>query len=218
MIGCVAVTLPDLRNLRIFGLFGACFVKDFRKYYRSYLLWIQLEWLQLPVLVHPRQVLRILQMPGMGSFKAGEKGWVICCSAKGLWRGFLCIVDCIRLSICPSCIVYLCEISFKKCWNCGLAALESLIYEVQNLEAILWNFTTKKHKVDDYLLILCAFFHRIHVQNTGILATYRNIIIKRNYVVTPVQYKLRPVSAAFMFVMHQICNEKWWMTLLNKIG
>ena len=32
---------------------------------------------------------------------------------------------------------------------------------------ILWNFTTKKHKVDDYILILCAFFHRIHIQNTG---------------------------------------------------
>ena len=61
------------------------------------------------------------------------------------------------------------------------------------LRAILWNFTTKKHKVDDYLLILHVFFHRIHVQNTGNLATYRNIIIKRNYVVTPVQYKLRPV-------------------------
>ena len=36
---------------------------------------------------------------------------------------------------------------------------------------ILWNFTTKKHKVDDYILILCAYFHRIHIQNTGILAT-----------------------------------------------
>ena len=21
-----------------------------------------------------------------------------------------------------------------------------------------------------------------------------------------------------MFVVHQICNEKWWMTLLNKVG
>ena len=35
---------------------------------------------------------------------------------------------------------------------------------------------------------------------------------------TPIQYKLRRVSAAFMFVVRQIDNEKWWMTPLNKIG
>ena len=39
----------------------------------------------------------------------------------------------------------------------------------------------KKHKVDDYILILRAFYHKIHIQNTGILATYRNIIIKITY-------------------------------------
>ena len=33
-------------------------------------------------------------------------------------------------------------------------------------------------KVDDYMLILRAFFQRIYIQNTGILTTYRNIIIK----------------------------------------
>ena len=97
---------------------------------------------------------------------------------------------------------------------------DSVILSIHTFElrAILWNFTTKKHKFDDYLLILRAFFHRSHAQNTGIVATYRNIIIKRIYVVTPVQYELRPVSAAFMFVVRHICNEKWWMTLLNKIG
>ena len=96
--------------------------------------------------------------------------------------------------------------------------LNNIVYS--DHRAILWNFTTKKHKVDDYLLILRAFFHRIHVQNTGILATYRNIIIKRNYVVTPAQYwyELRPVNVAFMFFVRQICNEIWWMMLLNKIG
>ena len=97
------------------------------------------------------------------------------------------------------------------CW-------EGKQFPLKETVVILWNFTTKKHKVDDYILILCAFFHRIHIQNTGIIATYRNIIMKSNYVVTPAQYKLRPVSAAFMFVMHQICNEKWWMMLLNKIS
>ena len=47
--------------------------------------------------------------------------------------------------------------------------------------------------------LICSMV--IHIQNTGILATYQNIIIKRNYVVTPAQYELRPVIAAFMFVV-----------------
>ena len=74
-------------------------------------------------------------------------------------------------------------------FHLGMVMSSTLFVPVFLIElgAILWNFTTKKHKVDYYLLILHAFFHRIHVQNTGILATYcyRNIIIKRNCVVMP---------------------------------